>query len=1591
MSQLNSLFVQNLTAPVANIYTSLTAPFANISSLTVGTLTGGGGGSLSTAQIAAQTASISFLTSQTQSTGNLSAQYGNVVALVSQSGTVASLSSQVANIVALSSQVGNVVTLTSQTANLTNLFSQSGTVASLSSQAANVVALTSQTANIVTLSSQAGNIVALTSQAGTVATLTSQTANLVNLTSQSGTVASLSSQSGNIVSLTSQSLFAQYANVPTLAVGTITGGSGGALSVGQIVAQTLVANTANLSTLFAQYANIPTLAVGTITGGSGGALAVGQIVAQSVVANTANLSTLFAQYANIPTLAVGSITGGSGGALTVGQIVAQSLSANTSSLGNVQGPLTVSGDIIFTGNLRQTLLGNTGATGLPNYTFGNVAVANLFVASIANISSLGAGTIFCSNIVGYSAGSTFNGNLVGQTLQVSNIAVAGPISVTTSGVPGDMVVKQYASLSDRYGLGQYNGGTKVFTSATNAAAAVGLSLCSTDTPAGSAATFQDLLVANVNSVVVNKPFVTGAKVRATYAITLAGTVNAATQICNLSDPAQAATYVIYVALVQSRASNAIEKTYKIPVTFGSAFTTNWQRVLPETNCGANNGNDFGLDITTNSGAYVTYLRAVRTGVNGGANPVNTGLTAYVEVVSDAALPITLNYDGSTYLNANASTVGLYQPCPLTITPGNVGIMTANPTYTLDVNGGLRANGVIYQQAVQPAFLLGNSTALNQAAYINYNPAGAPGSLGLGVFGTPQSITVGPTGYVGIQQTAPQSALDVSGNVRAISTLCTNGQNNTNVGNAYGWQHLYQYYGGGYAHALRTRHNSAGGNQNSLDFYPWQPSDGVNGPPNNLAMAVTAGGVGMNTSSPGYALDVNGTARANVYRVANTNSYITAGPGGSSALDYIQMNGGSGSGITVSYNSQIGINNTTPGYQLDVAGLTRAAINSGGGASARLPALRVENTGQGAGGATVDLAAQYTYLANPNKVCGQLVGEPDNATGGRVLINVANVNGNLNPLVWMNAISQVGINTTSPAYTLDVAGSARVTGGLISGARNTATYAINLAATLNATTNIFNVSDTQNSLTYVINLTLVQCRAYNAIEKTYKIPIGFNTASQTNWMRVLPESNSGATNGNDFAVDVYTGTYTPYPTYVRVVRTAVGTNTATGMTALIDVVSDTNNPITINYDGQTSTGATNGGTWSGAPLTTIPGTVGIMNQTPNPAYVLDVNGSLRANTTQIWQQNATGQGAFFIGNTLTTQQSGFMSYNSPSAPGAAGAVGLGIVGVTAGLTVAPTGFVGVNNNVPGYQFDVNGLTRTAINSGNGSSIGQRQPALRVENTGQGTGGATVDLASQYSSVANPNKVCGQMVGEPDAATGGRIVFNVANTAGNLNPLMWLGAGQQVGINTTAPQYTLDVVGNVRSYNSTNGQVTLGYAGIVPQVGFYTYNTPVRPTPSGTISAVDDGSYSSHLTFGTGPPGSSGSQNAAVERMRITTSGFVGVGTPTPGYNLDVTGNVRVTGSVFTSAGSYNGRNIQAGTVTTVNGLATVVFPYPFASVPVVTMTSTYSGPQTTYLFCAYVQSANTTQFQCYANFLQSGSTNIQVSGNQFNWTAVSMTG
>ena len=225
----------------------------------------------------------------------------------------------------------------------------------------------------------------------------------------------------------------------------------------------------------------------------------------------------------------------------------------------------------------------------------------------------------------------------------------------------------------------------------------------------------------------------------------------------------------------------------------------------------------------------------------------------------------------------------------------------------------------------------------------------------------------------------------------------------------------------------------------------------------------AGQLGIGTNNPAFSLDVAGTLRATggaslqggltvsgvtatSYRLVNTNSTITAGPGGSTAADYLQINGGSGAtGLVVSNASQVGIGTTSPAYTCDVNGSLRVV---GGSTMSTLTAGTIVSTG--VHGFNNQVQNQVLCLFTNDS--GGVSSTSTNYYGLGVNSSALryNVPSNANHIWYINTAEAARITSTglgvlkTPTCALDVAGTVQGT-SLVS----TGTLAVSGGVTLSA--------------------------------------------------------------------------------------------------------------------------------------------------------------------------------------------------------------------------------------------------------------------------------------------------------------------------------------------------------------------------------------------------------------------------------------------------------------------------------------------------------------------------------------------------------------
>jgi hypothetical protein len=176
---------------------------------------------------------------------------------------------------------------------------------------------------------------------------------------------------------------------------------------------------------------------------------------------------------------------------------------------------------------------------------------------------------------------------------------------------------------------------------------------------------------------------------------------------------------------------------------------------------------------------------------------------------------------------------------------------------------------------------------------------------------------------------------------------------------------------------------------------------------------------------------------------------------------------------------------------------------------------------------------------------------------------------------------------------------------------------------------------------------------------------------------------------------------------------------------------------------------------------------------------------------------------------------------------------------------------------------------------------------------GTTGLTPSTATQGAvTVAGTLGVANGGTGTATAFTAGSVVFAGASGvySQNSSGLFWDNSNGRLGVGTASPTASLDVRGTILSANSgaTNGVQINGTEGALElfrsdSVAYIDFKTSTAEDVDCRIQQQSNG-----LAFSTGGNG------AVAERMRITSAGDVGIGTSSPGFKFDVSGTARVTG-------------------------------------------------------------------------------------------------
>ena len=219
-----------------------------------------------------------------------------------------------------------------------------------------------------------------------------------------------------------------------------------------------------------------------------------------------------------------------------------------------------------------------------------------------------------------------------------------------------------------------------------------------------------------------------------------------------------------------------------------------------------------------------------------------------------------------------------------------------------------------------------------------------------------------------------------------------------------------------------------------------------------------------------------------------------------------------------------------------------------------------------------------------------------------------------------------------------------------------------------------------------------------------------------------------------------------------------------------------------------------------------------------------------------------------------------------------------------MRITSAGDVGIGTTSPGAKLDV---------ASGDIRLGTNATYFRVR-----------DTASAQPRVLGMNASNTTYVGPIDSYAGGGIVYGASSNVayhgfyGGGSEKVRITSAGDVGIGTTSPTSQLGSTKVLDISSTGNGEIILDHtdAGVSSDIGLYAWNR--NNDHLAHIKASCDGATdSAFISFHTQATGGSFANAASNERMRISSSGNVGIGITNPGYTLDVSGDGNFDGDEF----------------------------------------------------------------------------------------------
>jgi hypothetical protein len=288
-----------------------------------------------------------------------------------------------------------------------------------------------------------------------------------------------------------------------------------------------------------------------------------------------------------------------------------------------------------------------------------------------------------------------------------------------------------------------------------------------------------------------------------------------------------------------------------------------------------------------------------------------------------------------------------------------------------------------------------------------------------------------------------------------------------------------------------------------------------------------------------------------------------------------------------------------------------------------------------------------------------------------------------------------------------------------------------------------------------------------------------------------------------------------------------------------------NPVSVMYfSGGSVTGAT--------PTVVVNNQLGVGTA---PAYPLHVYQGSATFTPTAYFSSPSSDTTLDLVNTATSGR--YWRVGSGGTGSGAGVGNFYVYDSTASLTrmvINSSGYVGIGTNSPAYALDAVGNVRgtTGLIAGNGSGA----VALNL-----------LDVAAAAWQI-----------------TTGSNNLSINNNSASWTNRLTLTQTGRLGVGTATPGYAVDVVGTARA---TTGLVAGNGSGIV------------------ALNLLDTAAASWQITTGSNNLSINNNSASWTNRLTLTQTGRLGVGTATPAYEVDVVGSVNITGSFLVNGVAFSG--------------------------------------------------------------------------------------